>query len=617
VSLDNGSAELRRVDMGEGPASWGRLRRPRTFIALGAAAILGAGAGIGATAAGAANASPTLAARLAAQFPGYHIPKTVSKALYDHSRTATPIKHVVVIFQENVSFDHYFATYPYAANTDGTQFVAKPGTPTVNGLYSAITSSGPIGPLLTDNPNEYNPHRLTYSQALTSDQSHDYVAEQKADDDNKQDAFVQNTESSSPTGCGPEYCPPGVSLDYFDGNTATGLWNYAQNYAMSDNDFDTVFGPSTPGAVNVTAGNTGGGNAVDANDTSTPGVVTTAPGEVSADGTGGSSTTATIYGDIDPFYDQCSDGNHTGTSPEALLTGQNIGDLLDADHVTWGWFQGGFTPTSTNSGGAVCGSEHELTSNGANVTEEADYSPHHNPFEYYASTANPAHLPPSNLSEIGYTDQANHEYDLSYFSDALDGTGGASLPAVSYLKAPRYEDGHPGNSDPILEQQFLVNTINQIEQSRYWPSTAIVITYDDSDGWYDHVIPPVINGSNDTTVGDTKVCSTVPITVGSAQDRCGFGDRLPFLVISPWTRANYVSSKLINTTSVVNFIENNWLHGERIAGSFDAVSGTLTGPGGLLDFNLQPHFRPVILNPATGGVVSGDNWWGNRGKAKK
>jgi phospholipase C len=600
--------------MGEGPTTWSRVKRPRTYIAVGAAVILGAGAAIGATAAGAANASPTLAARLAAQFPGYHVPAKVSKALYDHTRTGTPIKHLVVIFDENESFDHYFGTYPYAANTDGTPFVAKPGTPTVNGLYSKITPSGPTGPLLTNNPNLYNPQRLTSSEALTSDQDHADIPEQKADDGGKQDAFVQNTESSTPTnGCGAEYCPPGIVMDYFDGNTVTALWNYAQNYAMSDNDFDTAFGPSSPGAINVTSGNTSGGYAADANDTSTPGVKTTDPGSVSALTSNG---TGTIYGDIDPFYDQCSDSNHTTTSPEGVLTGPNIGDLLNASHITWGWFQGGFAPTSTNSGGAVCGSEHELTSNGQDVSEVQDYVPHHNPFQFNASTANPAHLPPSSLSEIGYTDQANHQYDISLFSDALNGTGGARLPAVSYLKPPAYENAHPGNSDPLEEQQFVVNTINQIEESRYWPSTAIIITYDDSDGWYDHAIPPVINGSDDTTVGDTSVCTSVPITVGTAEDRCGFGDRLPFLVISPWTRQNYVSNKLIDTTSVVKFIEDNWLHGERIPGSFDAVSGSIDGPGGLLDFNVPPHFTPVILNPTTGAVVSGDYWYGNRGELR-
>jgi phospholipase C len=598
--------------MGGGPHFWSPAKRFRPFIAVGAVAILGGGAAVGATAANAANSTASLASRLAAEFPGYQVPATVSKALYDHTNTATPIKHLVVIFDENESFDHYFGTYPYAANTDGTPFVAKPGTPTVNGLYSEITPSGPIGPLLTDNPNLYNPQRLTPSEALTSDQNHAYVPEQQADDNNKQDAFVQYTESSTPTnGCGAEYCPPGIVMDYFDGNTVTGLWNYAQNYAMSDNDFDTAFGPSTPGAINVTSGNTSGGYAVDANDTSTPGVKTTASGEVSALGSDG---TGTIYGDIDPFYDQCSDNNHTTTSPEGVLTGENIGDLLNNAHVTWGWFQGGFAPTSTDSGGAVCGSEHELTSNGQDVSEELDYVPHHNPFQFYASTANPAHLPPSSLSEIGYTDQANHQYDISYFTDALDGVGGATLPAVSYLKPPKYENAHPGNSDPLLEQQFEINTINQIEESKYWPSTAIIITYDDSDGWYDHAIPPILNGSDDSTVGDTAVCTKVPITVGSAEDRCGFGDRLPFIVISPYTRANYVSSNLMDTTAVVRFIEDNWLGGQRISGSFDAVSSGIDGPGGLLDFHVQPHFTPVILNPATGAVVSGDNWYGNMGE---
>ena len=135
-----------------------------------------------------------------------------------------------------------------------------------------------------------------------------------------------------------------------------------------------------------------------------------------------------------------------------------------------------------------------------------DYVPHHEPFQFYASTANPAHLPPTSLKEIGYTDQANHQYDISDFSDALNGTGGATLPSVSYLKPPAYENAHPGNSDPLDEQKFLVNTINSIEKSKYWPSTAIIVTYDDSDGWYDSATPPVINGSSDSAL-DTAYCT--------------------------------------------------------------------------------------------------------------
>ena len=176
------------------------------------------------------------------------------------------------------------------------------------------------------------------------------------------------------------------------------------------------------------------------------------------------------------------------------------------------------------------------------------------------------------------------------------------MPAVSFLKASEYQDGHPGYSDPLDEQTFLVNTINQIEQSKFWSSTAIVVTYDDSDGWYDHQPPVIVNGSN--TSLDAAICTSAPMRLGSFPDRCGYSQRLPMLVISPWTRANHVSNKLTDTASVTKFIEDNWLGGRRIGGgSFDAISGSLTAPNGLFNF-FAPHFKPVILNPTTGAVVS-------------
>jgi phospholipase C len=216
--------------MGESPIA--RFGRKRRSIAIGAAVLLAAGAAAGATAASASTSSTT-------SFAGYHTPATVSATMYrDTNSTSTPIKHLVVLFDENISFDHYFGTYPYATNTDGTKFTAKPGTPTVNGLYSKITKNGPVGPLLTDNPNEYNPERLTPSEALTCDQNHDYTPEQEAVDGGKMDKFVQYTESDDCSTTGEYYGPPGIVMDYYDGNTVTGLWNYAQNYAISDNNFD-------------------------------------------------------------------------------------------------------------------------------------------------------------------------------------------------------------------------------------------------------------------------------------------------------------------------------------------------------------------------------------------
>jgi phospholipase C len=564
--------------MGEGPVTVrARNRKARHYAAVAAATVMSAGLAVGATVTG-ANAAP----------------KAVPAASPAGSWTvtpgaATPIKHVVVIFDENVSFDHYFGTYPFAANTDGSTFHASRGTPAVNGLYAKITPGGPVGPLLTSNLNSDNPARLTHSQALTCDQDHAYTPEQQAVDGGKMDKFVQFTDVS--TCSAPNFGAPGLVMDYYDGNTVTGLWNYAQHYAMSDNNYDTTFGPSTPGALNLISGDDGHSFAV----SPSTGQPVPDPGTVSGlDGSG----LGTIYGDLDPAYDDCSDASHTTTNSVGVSTGTNVGDLLNARGVTWGWFQGGFAPSGTNSAGlAVCGHNH-ANIGGVQVT---DYSPHHEPFQYYKSTANPKHLPPSSEAAIGHTDQANHQYDLSdFYQTVTDG----NMPAVSFLKASEYQDGHPGYSDPLDEQSFLVNTINQIERSKYWRSTAIVVTYDDSDGWYDHQPPVIVNGSN--TAADQPICSSAPMTLGSFPDRCGFSQRLPMLVISPWTRANYVSGKLTDTSSITRFIEDNWLHGQRIGGgSYDAISGRLNAPGGLLDFFTFPHLRPVILDPNTGEVVKG------------
>jgi hypothetical protein len=279
--------------------------------------------------------------------------------------TATAIQHVVVIFQENVSFDHYFGTYPHAANTDGNPFDAQPGTPSVNGLTPA---------LLAHNPNSANPQRLTPAQALTCDQDHAYTAEQQAMDAGLMDKFVEFTNNSD---CSPpNFSAPGLVMDYYDGNTVTGLWNYAQHYAMSDNFYDTEFGPSTPGALNLVSGQTGGATPLNAAGQ----VVNPASGVGSQNASG----VGTVVGDPDPFYDGCA--NHS--NPTVTMSGQNVGDLLNAKGITWGWFQGGFAPTGTSASGApVCGASH-ANIGGATV---ADYSPHHNPFEYYKSTANPDH----------------------------------------------------------------------------------------------------------------------------------------------------------------------------------------------------------------------------------
>src|SRR5262245_51835333 len=194
--------------------------------------------------------------------------------------TATPIQHLVVIFQENVSFDHYFGTYPYATNPPGEpDFHARFGTPTVNGL---LTSG-----LLNNNPNSANPQRLdrVLAQLVTCDQDHGYKHEQSAFDHGLMDKFVETLNGSS---CSDKT----IVMDYYDGNVVTALWNYAQRFAMSDNSYNTTFGPSSPGAINLVSGDTGN---VDMTHTANnPSIATSASpnADLTADGLGGYSLTS-------------------------------------------------------------------------------------------------------------------------------------------------------------------------------------------------------------------------------------------------------------------------------------------------------------------------------------
>ena len=535
--------------------------RPKAVLALMAATLISAGlvaTQLVSTDGGAAAAAAAAGAR--------------------DDATTTPIKHLVVIFDENISFDHYFGTYPYAANTDGSSFCPAAGTPGLPGssqtvdtelaaglipattlgtpitrggcaTYQGVTPNPEAGPnppvanTAAPNPNAFQPQRLAATQALTCSNNHTYRAEQAAVNGGRMDRFVESTSGTCTSGL-----PAGaVGMDYFDGNTVTALWNLAQHYAMSDNSWDATFGPSTPGALNLIAGNSYTGS-------------------------------GTIIDDPDPNGDRC--GTNAGAdSPTIASSQRNIGDVMSHAGVSWGWFQGGF---------ADC---HHTTPNVSGAAQ-VDYSAHHAPFQYFESTANWAHTPPASPAEVGHDGQANHQYDLDSFTDALDGTSGATLPAVSFLKAPQAQDGHPGSSDPLDEQIWLTRTINAIEQSPYWPSTAVIVAYDDSDGWYDHVAPTITNAS--TASGESAMCavSGSALQLGGQPLRCGPSQRLPFLVVSPYAKRNYVDHALITQPSILKFVERNWNLPGIGGGSFDASAGSIEG---MFDF-AHPQQTKVLLD---------------------
>jgi phospholipase C len=205
-------------------------------------------------------------------------------------------------------------------------------------------------------------------------------------------------------------------------------------------------------------------------------------------------------------------------------------------------------------------------------------------------------------------DAANHQYDMSDFYAAVSA---GNFPAVSYLKAPGFQDGHPGYSDPLDEQQFVVHVINFLQQQPTWQSTAVVIAWDDSDGWYDHQMPPLVNQS--ATAADaitgTGTCGNgnaalpgVASGVAHAQGRCGYGPRLPLLVISPWAKQNFVDHTVTDQSSILRFVEDNWLDGQRIGqGSFDAIAGPLDN---MFNFEAAPNTTPFILSESSGQPVN-------------
>jgi phospholipase C len=524
--------------------------------------------------------------------------------------SAQAIKHVVVIFGENISFDHYFGTYPVASNLAGeTKFTAATGTPTNINNYISNPS------LLTGNPNlstknlntatnsvPSNPFRLSPGQAGTGDQDHNYAPEQSAFDGGAMDMFplsvgtadaaalVTETNATSLAGT------TALTMAYYDGNTVTALWNYAQHYALNDHSFGTTFGPSTPGALNIVAGQTNG-------------VInpTNVASSIVADGQGG----FTDINDGDPTGDVCS-----STSANFSMSGKNIGDLLTAANVSWGMFSGGFNLSLTNANKTTgCG----RTTGAVNIPGnplKADYIPHHEPFQYYATTANLNHVRPTSVAAIGTNaDAANHQYDVQDFTAAL---AAGNLPAVSYLKAPGFQDAHAGYSDPLDEQTFIVNTVNAIEASSFWPSTAIIIAYDDSDGWYDH-LTDLVNGSATTsdTLNGAGICISSTAAAAAlpgpnsgglpVQGRCGHGPRLPLLVISPWANKNYIDNTITDQASVVRFIEDTFLASQRIGGgSFDATAGTLNNMFNFSNGAVIPNPNVVLLNPTTGAVTSGN-----------
>jgi phospholipase C len=440
--------------------------------------------------------------------------------------THSPIKHTIVLYQENISFDHYFGTYGHGSN-------GIPGGATLTHTNGTQT----WGP--------YAPTQLSgTTQSRTCDVDHSYTDMIQMANHGAMDQFLQfgnNKIVTNPSSNSSSTCPkfetvaaPGTGVTALANSYYTGTagdpnaplqnyWKLASQYTLADNFFQGVYGPSTPGAEWLVA------------------------------------ATNNTAGDPNPIGDVCDD-YPASISPQNI---PNLGAEASAAGTSWAWFQGGFgtcTPTNVNG-----------------------YSPHHDPFQYFTSTADLNHTWAFD-PRMDYPQANRHQRDLSLLYAALAGTavGGqaVSLPAISWVKAPQLEDGHPGYSGPALEDAFVGDLVARLQASDYWKNTALIIAFDETGGWWDHVAAPDQGGvfANWVNGQPNLTGCQYPGIPGAPCGEAGFGPRMPVLVVSRFARQGFVDHDMLNTASLDRWVEwNHRLPALGVWGDRDITAGNLTG----------------------------------------
>ena len=429
------------------------------------------------------------------------VPSSVTAA----QQTDVPIDHVVVVFMENHSFDNLYGQFPGANGLDAPEArvvqVNKKGEPykilpqpVNNGSVfvdpDKSTKTQPSGPdrrFPDDLPNapfpinEYAP----LDQRIPSP-VHKFYQHQLQMNDGKMNKYVAWTDVG------------GLTMGHNDTNKLP-LYPYARRYTLADNFFTAAFGgsmfnhfwlicsctpvwPDAPKDMVARPKFDSNGKLVGLDNED---------GEVTPDGY--------VVNDVEPFYRPYEAGvaKKDRMPPQTLPT---IGERLSDAGVSWAWYAGGW--------------DEALAGNAAPTFEF-----HHQPFVYFRSYA---------------PDTPQREEHLKDEKDFLASLKNETLPAVSFVKPLGKDDEHAGYSTVLTSEQHAAELIGRVKASDYWDKTAVIVTYDDFGGWYDHVAPPKV-------------------------DRWGPGGRVPMLVISPHARKGFVDHTLYDHTSILRFIE--WRYG--------------------------------------------------------
>jgi phospholipase C len=394
---------------------------------------------------------------------------------------ATPrVEHLVVIVQENHTFDSYFGkwcTAPTGSNPTCTQ-------------GPACCEAGPG----LDPGSQTTPATLNDALNAARDPNHLQACELTEIDGGKMDGFVTSN-----------VCGSADNFAYAD-STVQAYWTLAQQGALADRYFQPMAGASTGNDMYLARAQ---------------------------------------FVFVDDEYEPQAIGAECSTNSATVqYADPTIADLLVQAGKTWAWYGTGYDAMKqAQAQGGGCPAAPAACSLGID-SYPCVYDPSDDPFAYYKDLVD------------------NPEYFKDYTQLATDLAGG-TLPAVSFVKALGYESEHPGYGDTISAGvTFVSSTVQAIEASPYAASTLVLLIWDEGGGFFDHVPPPP----------------------NSPVDHQPYGTRLPMIALGPLAAAGTVSHVTMEHTSIVKFIEWNWLGGK--TGQLDGRDTTVANIGSLLDPSL-------------------------------
>jgi phospholipase C len=386
----------------------------------------------------------------------------IAPACLPAGQTTSNVKHLVVIVQENHTFDSYFGNYCTAAVGSNPTCTTGP----------SCCESGPRS------VSGHSPAVLDDAANAAYDPNHSQSCELSEIDNGAMDRFVTGAT-----------CSNAQNFAYSDAATMAAYWGYAQNYAIADRYFQPAAGASSENDMYLARG-------------------------------------AFVFVDNSWVPPTAGSGCYAASARKSFPE-PTIGDLLEGCSVPWAFYAEGYQHALANpTSSAYCYPNY--------------YDPSDNPFEYY---------PPF---------QDNTTYERDYGQFATDVANGV-LPAVSFVKPLGVKTEHPGEAigPGVSFVQGVVSTI--LGSPVYADDTLVLLTYDESGGFYDHITPPA--------------ASTV--------DGEAYGPRIPLVAIGTFAKPNAISHVTMEHASILRFIEYNWLGGT--PGQLATRDAVVNNIGSLLD----------------------------------